>query len=145
MALSQIAGEYGIVAEPDFRLSEKGNAWMKLRGKAQDRVRDANGNWGDGDPCFVNIMVSGKPAEHLFESVAKGDSVIVVGKLKQREWNDKEGNKHTDTYIDADSIGVSVRWNPAKTPRVAELSGGSGVAVAASMLGATEVQSEVPF
>jgi len=60
------------------------------------------------------VLCFGKAAENLFESVAKGDSVVVTGKLEQNEWTDQEGNKRTAYRILADSIGVSVRWQSTK-------------------------------
>jgi len=112
--LPQTFGEYGIVADPEFKFSEKGNGWLKLRCKAADRTRDAQGQWTDGKTLFIDVLCFGKAAENLFESVAKGDSVVVTGKLEQNEWTDQEGNKRTAYRILADSIGVSVRWQSTK-------------------------------
>lgn len=138
-----ITGEFGVVAEPDLRFSEKGNAWLKLRAIAKDRVRDANGTWGDGDPLFIDI-VTNNGAEHLYESIVKGDTIMVIGKLKQREY-EKDGEKRTVMEIRADSIGVSTRWGPAKTTASLAASGGS-IAVAKETLGAVEIEpTEAPF
>lgn len=135
--LPTITGEFGIVAEPDLRFSEKGSAWIKIRGIAKDRVRDANGTWGDGDPLFIDI-VTGNSAEHLFESVVKGDTIIVSGKLKQRTY-EKDGVTHTVMEIRADSIGVSTRWNTARTPKSIESSMNT-ISNAEETLGATVVE-----
>jgi single-strand DNA-binding protein len=115
MPLSIVNGEFGIVSDPEIRFTTKGTAWAKVRGVSKDRTRDAAGNWTDSDPTFIDIVVFGKPAEHLTESVVKGDSILVTGKLAQKEWEDKEGNKQTNYQITAESIGVSLRWGPAKT------------------------------
>lgn len=140
--LPTINGEFGIVADPDLRFSDKGSAWLKLRGIAKDRVRDASGTWSDGDPLFIDI-VTNNGAENLYDSIVKGDTIIVSGKLKQREY-EKDGEKRTVMEIRADSIGVSTRWNPAKTP--ASLQAGGGTAVAKDALGAVEIeQTEAPF
>lgn len=114
MALPQIVGEFGIVADPVFSISDKGNGVLRLRGVAKDRTRDSNGTWSDGDPCFLDITLFGKQAEHTFESVAKGDSVVVSGRLKMSEWTDKEGTKRTSYGITADLVGPSTRWKPTK-------------------------------
>lgn len=133
--LPPIAGEFGIVADPEIRFSEKGGAWVKMRCVAKDRVRDANGTWSDGDPCFIDVIVN-QGAEHLFDSVVKGDSVLVIGALKQREY-EVDGQKRTSYQIRADAVGVSVRWGTAKTQKVLEQS--SNVAAAADALGGTEI------
>lgn len=138
--LPQIAGEFGIVADPEIRFSEKGSAWVKMRCVAKDRVRDANGVWADGDPCFIDIIVN-SGAEHLFESVVKGDSVLVIGALKQREY-EVDGQKRTSYQIRADAVGVSVRWGTARTQKSIDASGG-GTSAVADALGATEI--DAPF
>lgn len=115
-----ITGEFGVVADPELKFSDKGNAWMRIRAAAKDRVRDANGQWADGPAMFIDVIIMGKSAEHLMESVAKGDSIMVIGKLEQTEWTDNEGNKKTSLRIRAEEIGVSTRWNPAKTPKLLE-------------------------
>ena len=137
--LPPIAGEFGIVADPEIRFSDKGSAWVKMRCVAKDRVRDANGAWSDGDPCFIDVIVN-HGAENLFESVVKGDSVLVIGALKQREY-EVDGQKRTSYQIRADSVGVSTRWGTAKTPKSLEASG--SVAAAKDALGGTEI--DAPF
>ena len=140
-----INGEFGVVAVPDLRFSEKGSAWLKIRGIAKDRVRDATGTWSDGDPLFSDIVTS-SGAEHLFESIVKGDTIIVSGKLKQREY-EKDGEKRTVMEIRADSVGVSTRWGPARTKGSLELSiqAASASEVAQDILGAIEVTDAAPF
>jgi single-strand DNA-binding protein len=118
-----ITGEFGVVADPEPQFSDKGTAWMRLRVVAKDRVRDANGTWQDGDPMFLNAVVFGKQAEHLTDSIGKGDTVILTGRLKPNVWTDKEGVERNDVQIAVDEIGVSVRWNRARTPRYEETNG----------------------
>jgi single-strand DNA-binding protein len=113
--LPSINGEFGVVADPELRFSEKGNSWIKIRGVSKDRVRDANGTWGDGDPLFIDI-VTNTGADNLFESIVKGDTITVAGKLKQREY-EKDGEKRVVYEIRADYVGVSIRWTTAKTPK----------------------------
>jgi single-strand DNA-binding protein len=142
MPLSVVNGEFGIVSDPEIRFSTKGTAWAKVRGVSKDRTRDAAGNWTDSDPTFIDIIVFGKPAEHLIESVVKGDTILISGKLSQKEWEDKEGNKQTTYQITAENIGVSLRWGPAKTSKA-----GATVPSMDSIkesLGAESIE-EVPF
>lgn len=132
--LPPISGEFGIVADPEIKFSEKGSAWVKLRCVAKDRVRDANGTWSDGDPCFIDVIVN-QGAEHLYDSVVKGDSIVLIGTLKQRDY-EVDGQKRTSYQIRADAVGVSVRWGTAKTLKSLETSG--NVDNAKELLGAKE-------
>jgi len=140
MALPVITGEFGVISL-DLKFSQKGSAWLKIRGIAKDRVRDANGTWGDGDPLFIDIIVN-QGSEHLCESVIKGDTVVVTGKLKQREY-EIDGQKRVDIQIHADSVGVSTRWAPARTQRSIDA---NGVATVQESLGGEVIQqTEAPF
>ena len=139
--LPTIQGEFTAVAEPEIRFSDKGRAWGKIRGVAKDRVRDSNGNWSDGDPLYIDIII-GAGAEHLIESITKGDSIIVTGKLKQREY-EYNGEKRTSMSIIADTHGVSTRYGQAKTKRASET---TGVQAAQQILGGDIIQpDEAPF
>jgi single-strand DNA-binding protein len=124
MPLPKVSGEFGIVKDPEVRFSEAGKCWVKVRGVAKKRVRDSNGTWADGDPLFIDIVVFGKQAEYLADSVKKGDSITVEGNLEQNEWDDKEtGQKRQSMQIVADIVGVSTRWGVAKSQKVLEESG----------------------
>lgn len=142
--LPDITGEFGVVADPEPQFSSTGNAWMRLRVVAKDRVRDSNGQWADGDPLFLNAVVFGKQAEHLTDSIGKGDTIILTGSLSPNTWTDKEGVEHKDVQIKVKEIGVSVRWGAAKTERVL---GDAGTRTAATALGGTPVDQPLdsPF
>jgi single-strand DNA-binding protein len=135
--LPTISGEFGVVKEPEIKFTEKGAAWAKIRCSAKDRKRDAQGNWTDADPLYINVIV-GNGAENLVESVLPGDSIIVTGRLKMREY-EIDGQKKQEYQIAADTVGVSMRWNTAKTPRMVESQSGAGVAAVAEAFNATEV------
>lgn len=121
--LPSIHGSFGVVADPEPSFSEKGNAWLRLRVVAKDRVRDSNGAWSDGDPMFLNAVVFGKQAENLTDSIAKGDSIVLTGVLAPNKWTDKEGVEHNDVQIKVSEIGVNVMFATAKTPRHMEANG----------------------
>jgi single-strand DNA-binding protein len=115
--LPEINGEFGIVKAPELRFGKEGNAWLKLRAVAKDRKRGQNGEWEDGAPCYLDISIERKQAEHLVDSVTVGDSIIVSGTLAMEEWTDKEGNKRTSYVIRARKVGVSVQFGPVTTAR----------------------------
>ena len=131
----QIAGEYGVVTDPMFNVSNKGNPWIKMRLVSKKRKRDEKGNWVDGDPCFVNAMGSGKLAEHLFESVNKGDTILVIGEFAMREY-ESDGVKKQDYYINIQEAGLSCRWHPVQRKELAPVE--TARATVESLLGATE-------
>ena len=114
MSLPQISGEFGVVQDPELRFSEAGKAWLKIRGKAVARTKDANGQWVDGDMCFIDILVFQKLAENVTESVTKGSTITVTGSLQMREWEDNEGRKQKTYQIQASSVGVTPRFSPVK-------------------------------
>jgi len=132
-----VSGEFGVVKEPEIRFTDNGRSWAKVRCSAKSQKRDANGGWVDGDPLYIDIVI-GTGAEHLVESVLPGDSIIVTGKLKMREY-ESQGQKKVDYQIAADTIGVSVRLKPAKTPRMLEKGDSMTTDAVAESLGATEI------
>lgn len=141
--LPEISGEFGVVADPEPSFSDKGNAWLRLRVVAKDRVRDSNGTWTDGDPLFLNAIVFSKQAEHLSDSILKGDTVILTGTLAPNVWTDKEGVEHKDVQIRVKEIGVSVRWAPAKSERM--LGGGTTAPRASTEASGGTTPDEPPF
>lgn len=119
--LPHIHGDFGIVQEPELRFNTNGQPWLKIRGKAADRAFNAETReWEDkGDPMYLDIIVGGKAAENLYESVTIGDQIVVSGKLTYREWTDGEGNKRNTYQLRADSIGVGVTYGPARSNKMA--------------------------
>lgn len=117
-----VTGEFGVVKDPEIRFNDNGSMWMKIRGAAKAQVRGQNGEWTDGPPLYIDIIVDnggrGTKATHLGDSVAKGDTITVIGKLRLREY-EYQGEKRQEYQIDADTVGVSTRWGTAKSERVA--------------------------
>jgi single-strand DNA-binding protein len=101
--LPQINGEFGVVQDPELR----------FRGKAVSR-KQVNGEWVDGDICFIDILCFQKLAENVTESITKGSTITVTGNLQMREWEDNEGRKQKAYSISATSIGVTPRFSPVK-------------------------------
>lgn len=119
--LPQISGEFGIVFDPELKFSEKGTSWLKMRGKAVSR-KQVNGEWVDGDICFIDILCFQKLAENVYESVKKGSTIVVTGNLQMREY-EKDGEKQKAYQISATSVGVALRYAPigggSKPPKLA--------------------------
>jgi single-stranded DNA-binding protein len=65
-------------------------------------------------------------AEHLADSLGKGDRVLVTGRLRQRSWETPEGDKRSVTEIEADEVGASLKWATAKVERASQRGNGDG-------------------
>lgn len=140
MSLASVIGEFGIVTEPQPRFSDAGKVWVSFRAVSKERVRGSDGAWTDGNRTFTDIVAFGKEAENLVESAKVGDTVLIIGKLQQREWVEDDGTKRTSYRVVADQIGMSLKWSayaPKNTPERA-------VKAAEDILGASELDS-VPF
>jgi single stranded DNA-binding protein len=91
-------------------------------GGVTQRVQD-NGTWRDGDTSFFKVNVWRGQAEHLADSLAKGDRVMVTGRLRQRSWETPEGEKRSVAEIEADEVGASLKFATAKVERATERGG----------------------
>jgi single-strand DNA-binding protein len=83
-----------------------------------------DGEWRDGDTSFLKVNVWRGQAEHLADSLAKGDRVMVTGRLRQRSWETPEGDKRSVTEIEADEVGASLKWATAKVERTSQRGNG---------------------
>ena len=90
-----------------------------LRVAVTQRIQQ-DGEWRDGDTSFLKVNVWRSQAEHLADSLAKGDRVMVTGRLRQRSWQTPEGDKRSVTEIEADEVGASLKWATAKVERASE-------------------------
>jgi single-strand DNA-binding protein len=117
--LPNIAGEFGICQPPELRFGTDGKPWAKLRGVAKDRkYNTSTSEWEDGEACYVDIVIGGKVAESLIESVGVGDCILVSGTLNQREWESSDGKKQKAYSIRAKEIAVSLRYGPVPTAKI---------------------------
>lgn len=125
--LPLLNGEFAVVKDIELTFSKNGNARAKVRIGAKDRVRDAQGNWTDGNPWYADLIVWGKIAQHLVDSVDKGDTIVVVNaKAESYKYTDKEGVEREGTNFTVSdhqgsmsSVGVSLRWKPTKVGKQA--------------------------
>ena len=95
-----------LVDDPELRFTNNGIAVANLRVAVTQRIQQ-DGEWRDGDTCFLKVNVWRGQAEHLADSLAKGDRVMVTGRLRQRSWETPEGDKRSVTEIEADEVGAS--------------------------------------
>src|SRR5215216_6169590 len=116
-----IAGN--LVETPELRFTNTGTPVTNLRVAVTQRVQD-NGTWRDGETSFLKVNVWRGQAEHLADSLAKGDRVMVTGRLRQRSWETPEGDKRSVTEIEADEVGASLKWATAKVERTSQRGNG---------------------
>jgi single-strand DNA-binding protein len=94
-----------------------------LRVAVTQRIQH-DGEWRDGDTSFLRVNVWRGQAEHLADSLSKGDRVMVTGRLRQRTWETPEGDKRSVAEIEADEVGASLKFATAKVERATERSQG---------------------
>jgi single-strand DNA-binding protein len=112
--------------DPELRFTPSGAAVAKFRVASTPRTLDrASGEWKDGEPLFLACNVWRQAAENVAESLQRGARVIVTGRLRQRSYETREGEKRTVIELEVDEIGPSLRYATAKVQKMSR-SGGSG-------------------
>jgi single-strand DNA-binding protein len=115
-----------LVDDPQLRFTPAGQPVATFRIASTPRFLDKQSNeWKDGDSLFLTCNVWRQAAENVAESLQRGMRVIVNGRLKQRSYETKEGEKRTVYEIEVDDVGPSLRNASAKVNKVAR-SGGNG-------------------
>jgi single-strand DNA-binding protein len=116
-----------LVADPELRFTASGQPVATFRVASTPRVMDrATNEWKDGDSLFLTCNVWRQAAENVAESLQRGMRVIVTGRLKQRSYETKEGEKRTVFEVEVDDVGPSLRNASAKVARANRTSGAGG-------------------
>ena len=119
--------------DPELRFTPSGAAVAKFRIASTPRTMDRqSGEWKDGEPLFLACNIWRDAAEHVAESLQRGARVIVQGRLRQRSYETREGEKRTVYELEVDEIGPSLRYATAKVQRMNRSGGGSGGGFGAS-------------
>jgi len=119
--------------DPELRFTPSGAAVAKFRIASTPRTLDRqSGEWKDGEPLFLACNIWRDAAEHVAESLQRGARVIVQGRLRQRSYETREGEKRTVYELEVDEIGPSLRYATAKVQRMNRSGGGSGGGFGAS-------------
>ena len=123
--------------DPELRFTPSGAAVAKFRIASTPRTLDRqSGEWKDGEPLFLACNVWRDAAEHVAESLQRGARVIVQGRLRQRSYETREGEKRTVYELEVDEIGPSLRYATAKVQKMSRSGGGGGGGFGASGGGA---------
>ena len=111
--------------DPELRFTQSGAAVAKFRIASTPRTLDkASGEWKDGEALFLACTVWRQVAENVAESLQRGARVIVAGRLRQRSYETKEGEKRTVIELEVDEIGPSLRYATAKVQKMSRSGGG---------------------
>ena len=112
--------------DPELRFTPSGAAVAKFRIASTPRHFDkASNEWRDGEPLFLSCQIWRQAAENVAESLQRGARVVLVGRLKQRTYETKEGEKRTVMELEVDEIGPSLRYATAKVQKMQRSGGGS--------------------
>jgi single-strand DNA-binding protein len=113
--------------DPELRFTPSGAAVANFTVASTPRFLDKQTNeWKDGDALFLRCSVWRQAAENVAESLQRGARVIVTGRLKQRSYETKEGEKRTVYEVEVDEIGPSLRYATAKVVKGQRGGGGGG-------------------
>jgi single-strand DNA-binding protein len=107
-----------MVDDPQLRYTQTGQPVANFRVASTPRYLDRNTNeWKDGDSLFLTCNVWRQVAENVAESLQRGMRVIVQGRLRQRSYETKEGEKRTVYELEVDEVGPSLRMASAKVTK----------------------------
>jgi single-strand DNA-binding protein len=116
-----------LTGDPELRFTPSGAAVANFTVASTPRSFDKQSNeWKDSDTLFMRCSVWREAAENVAESLTKGMRVIVQGRLVQRSYETREGEKRTVVELQVDEVGPSLRYASAKVTRAQRSGGGGG-------------------
>ncbi|MFC4123837.1 single-stranded DNA-binding protein [Nocardia rhizosphaerae] len=116
-----------LTADPELRFTPAGAAVANFTVASTPRIFDRNTNeWKDGEALFLRCNIWREAAENVAESLTRGARVIVSGRLKQRSYETREGEKRTVVELEVDEVGPSLRYATAKVSKAGRGGGGGG-------------------
>ncbi|WP_410570740.1 single-stranded DNA-binding protein [Amycolatopsis sp. cmx-4-61] len=114
-----------LTSDPELRFTPAGAAVANFTVASTPRTLDKqSGEWKDGEALFLRCSIWRQAAENVAETLTRGARVIVQGRLKQRSYDTKEGEKRTVIELEVEEIGPSLRFATAKVNKVSRSSGG---------------------
>ena len=116
-----------LTADPELRFTPAGAAVANFTVASTPRSFDRQTNeWKDGEALFLRCSIWREAAENVAESLTRGSRVIVSGRLKQRSFETREGEKRTVVEVEVDEIGPSLRYATAKVNKASRSGAGGG-------------------
>ena len=115
---TQITVVGNLTDAPELRFTPNGAAVASFAVASTPRTFNRQTQqWEDGDPLFLRSSIWKEAAENVAATLTKGMRVIAQGRLKQRSYEDREGNKRSSYELDVDEIGPSLQWATAQVTR----------------------------
>ena len=112
--------------DPELKYTPNGAAVVNFSVAVSRRVKDeSSGQWTDADTSFLRVNAWRSLAENIAESLTRGTRVVVSGRLRQRSWENQDGDKRSVVEIEADEVGPSLTWATAKLETTTRGGGGS--------------------
>jgi single-strand DNA-binding protein len=122
-----------LTADPELRFIPSGAAVANFTVASTPRIYDRqSGEFKDGEALFLRCSIWRESAENVAESLTRGMRVVVTGRLKQRSFENREGEKRTVVELEVDEIGPSLRYATAKVNKISRSGGGGGGGQAAA-------------
>ena len=116
-----------LTADPELRFTPSGAAVANFTVASTPRIFDRQtSEWKDGEALFLRCNIWREAAENVAESLTRGSRVIVTGRLKQRSFETREGEKRTVFEVEVDEIGPSLKYATAKVNKASRSGGGGG-------------------
>jgi single-strand DNA-binding protein len=116
-----------LTSDPELRFTPSGAAVANFTVASTPRTFDRqSGEWKDGEALFLRCNIWRQAAENVAESLTRGMRVVVQGRLRQRSFETKEGEKRTVIEMEVDEVGPSLRYATAKVNKASRGTGGSG-------------------
>ena len=116
-----------LTADPELRFTPSGAAVASFTVASTPRTFDKQSNeWKDGEALFLRCSIWRQAAENVAESLQRGMRVVVTGRLQQRSFETREGEKRTVIEMQVDEVGPSLKYATAKVNRTQRGSSGGG-------------------
>lgn len=136
---TQITVVGNLTADPEVRVTQSGKQVAGFSVASTPRVFDKRSNeWREGEALFLRCSVWGDYAANVAQSLRKGMPVMVVGKLRQRSFETRDGEKRTSFEVDVEEVGPTLRWSTAEVVRAGRGVRGGGD-------GGSSYSDEAPF
>ena len=135
-----------LTADPELRFTPSGAAVASFTIASTPRTFDRNSNeWKDGEALFLRCSIWRQAAENVAESLQRGMRVVASGRLKQRSFETREGEKRTVIELDVDEIGPSLRYATAKVNKASRGSSSGGFGSGSKQSGGQQSTPDDPW
>ena len=126
MADNSITVVGNLTRDPEIRYTASGQAKAQLGIAVSRRWQNRQTNEWEEQTSFLNVVCWREMAENVSDSIAKGNRIMVQGRLEQRSWETEQGEKRSVVEIVADEIAPSLRWATATVNKNDRRGGGDG-------------------